>query len=197
MRSNAKTPAKADGRRQRSEASREKIVHAVLDLIRAGDLTPGAEAVAVRARVGLRTVFRHFDNMESLYRQINALISAEVRPLAARPLSPGDWKMRVAELLERRIVIFERILPFKIAADVHRHRSPFLAEQTELLIQEQRTSLVAVLPKDRRRKSAFLDGLDLLMSFDTWRRLRIDQKLSRARARTVVKQLIDSFIAAP
>src|SRR3974390_3024653 len=108
-----------DGRHQRSEASRLRIVRAMQELVQAGDVTPSAEAVATRARVGLRTVFRHFDNMESLYREIDSLIAAEVLVIVESPLLSGEWKSQMREILERRIRIFERIMPFKIAADVH------------------------------------------------------------------------------
>lgn len=185
-----KARAHRDGRRQRSEASRERIVAAMLELISAGDVTPSADAVAARAGVGLRTVFRHFDNMESLYQQINAAMSAEIRPLAERPLAPGDWKSRLAELIARRIGIFERILPFKIAADIHRHGSPFLAARALEMVREQRASFCAVLPDERRGDPLFLESLDLILSFDTWRRLRKEQKLSRPRARAVVEHLV-------
>lgn len=185
-----KSHRQKDGRRRRSEASRERIVAAMLELISAGDVTPSADAVAARAGVGLRTVFRHFDNMESLYRQINAMMSAEIRPLIQRPLAPGDWNSQLAELIERRIGIFERIMPFKIAADVHRHGSPFLAGQATEMVREQRATFSAVLPAARRKDPLFLESLDLLLSFDTWRRLRKEQKLSRPRARAVLSHLV-------
>ena len=95
-----------DGRRERSEASRERIVRAMLDLVGEGNVSPGAEDVAARAKVGLRTVFRHFDNMESLYRQIDAMIVAEVQPIADAPYKSADWRARVGEIVERRARIF-------------------------------------------------------------------------------------------
>jgi AcrR family transcriptional regulator len=55
----------ADGRRQRSSRSRERIVLAMIDLIRAGEMSPAAARVAEKANVGLRTVFRHFEEMET------------------------------------------------------------------------------------------------------------------------------------
>jgi hypothetical protein len=55
-----------DGRLHRSMTTRRKIVTALETLIRAGTLSPTAEQVAVQAQVGLRTVFRHFDDMETL-----------------------------------------------------------------------------------------------------------------------------------
>ncbi|MEO8374286.1 MAG: hypothetical protein ABI471_03615, partial [Sphingomonas bacterium] len=53
-----------DGRRRRSETSRDKIVEAMLAIVAEGQITPSAEQVALRAEVGLRSVFRHFKDME-------------------------------------------------------------------------------------------------------------------------------------
>ena len=59
--------APEDGRRKRSQTSRDKIVAAMLALVEEGAITPSAEQVATRARVGLRTVFRQYSDMETLY----------------------------------------------------------------------------------------------------------------------------------
>ncbi len=187
-------PEQTDGRRQRSEASRERIVHAMLELVGVGFVTPSAEAVAARAGVGLRTVFRHFDNMESLYQQINAVMSAEIRPMADRPFSAREWRAQVDELIDRRILIFERIMPFKIAADLHRHHSPFLAERWAEMTREQRESVSRVLPKKQRYDAPFFESLDLVLSFETWRRLRKDQKLAVPRARQVLERLVGALL---
>ncbi len=195
---NLDTPARerTDGRRQRSEASHERIVRAMLELVGAGQVTPGAEAVAARAGVGLRTVFRHFANMESLYQQIDAVMTAEIRPMVERPFSAGEWKAQLGELIDRRICIFERIMPFKIAADVHRHHSPFLAGQVAEMAREQRAALSRLVPKDKRDDAWFFESLDLLLSFETWRRLRKDQKLSIPRARQVLERLVGALVKA-
>ena len=195
---NVDTPTReqTDGRRQRSEASRERIVRAMLELVGAGQVTPSAEAVAAHAGVGLRTVFRHFDNMESLYQQIDAVMTAEIRPMVERPFSAGDWKAQLGELIDRRIGIFERIMPFKIAADVHRHHSPFLAGQVAGMTREQRAELGRLVPKDKRDDALFFESLDLVLSFETWRRLRKNQKLSLPRARQVLERLVGALLKA-
>jgi AcrR family transcriptional regulator len=185
---------KTDGRRQRSEASRGRIVQAMLELISAGDVSPSAEGVAKHAGVGLRSVFRHFDNMESLYREIDSLISAEVIPIVERPLTPGSWDAQLQEVLDKRVRIFERIMPFKIAADVHRYNSPFLEERMGFFARMQREALLAILPSDRRKQTEFVDSLDLVLSFDTWKRLRKEQQLSAARARRVLEYLVANFV---
>ena len=194
MRSEFSPNEELDGRRQRSESSRRRIVRAMLDLIGAGDVAPSAESVAARAGLGLRTVFRHFDNMESLYHEISAAMTAELRPVAEQPFESADWRGRFGELVDRRVRIFERIMPFKIAADVHRDRSPVLARQAAELVREQRAALVRVVPAEKRTDSAFFEGLDLLLSFDTWRRLRKDQGLSVARARRTLDTLVSALL---
>lgn len=179
-----------DGRRQRSEASRERIVQAMLELIGTGDIVPSAESVAVRAGVGLRTVFRHFDNMESLYQEIGAVIAAQILPVAQKPFEAHDWRGQILEMIGRRAQIFERIMPFKIAADVHRHQSPFVRNQGVEFIRLQRAALIRILPQSSPANTTLVESLDLVLSFEAWRRLRKDQKLSVARARQTLVMLV-------
>src|SRR5580692_11820333 len=103
--------AEADGRRRRSQDSRARIVAAMLELTRAGDVAPSAEQVAERAQVGLRTVFRHFNDMDSLYREMSHAIEGELREVVLRPFKAKVWRERVLELIERRSHAFEKIAP--------------------------------------------------------------------------------------
>jgi AcrR family transcriptional regulator len=56
-----------DGRRLRSERSREAIIDVMLTLIEEGALIPTAQQVSERAGVGIRSVFRHFSDMAGLF----------------------------------------------------------------------------------------------------------------------------------
>jgi AcrR family transcriptional regulator len=190
------TPQRTDRRRLRSEASRVSIVRAMLQLVGEGDMTPSAEAVAARAGVGLRSVFRHFDNMESLYRQINAEMTAEIRPIAEQPFSTRKWPAQLDEVIDRRTKIFERIMPYKIAADLHRYQSPFLADKAAELTREQRAVLDRIAPTILRNDALFMDSLELILSFDSWRRLRKDQKLTVPRARRAIAHLVHALLNA-
>lgn len=175
-----------DGRRVRGHENRRKIIEAMLGLIGEGAISPSAEEVAGRANVGLRTVFRHFDDMDSLYREISEAMNAELMPIASAPIPEGDWRERLAELATRRSHVFEKMMPFKIAADVHRHRSAFLLGEHAQLNVIQRSILRDVFAPVLRLKGATLEALDLLLSFDTWRRLRQDQNLSVVQTRNTV-----------
>src|SRR5271155_753085 len=89
-----------DGRRQRTVDSRARIVSAMLELTHAGHVTVSAELVAERASVGLRTVFRHFNDMDSLYREMSLAIEARLREeVGAFAFTSTDWREQLAELI--------------------------------------------------------------------------------------------------
>lgn len=188
--------AQIDGRRIRGEDNRRKIVSAMLKLVEAGQVNPTAEEVAKEAGVGLRTVFRHFDDLESLRAEISERMTAEVRPHFERPLEAKDWQGRLAELIDRRAQVFERLLPFKIAGDAHRHASAFLTSEHKTLVKAQRDALRHALPLEFVNDKARLDALDLLLSFDSWKRLRHDQGVSVRDARAAWRFAADALTSS-
>ncbi len=177
---------KKDGRVLRGQENRRRIVEAMLRLVRKGNISPSAEDVSAEADVGLRTVFRHFDDMDSLYREISEVMLSEIAPIAGAPLPEGDWPVRLSAMVDRRSVVFEKIMPFMVAADVHKHRSAFLREDHAMLARVQRAMLRDALPPTLREEGTRLEAIDLLMSFESWRRLRQDQGLSIAQAKKTV-----------
>lgn len=179
-----------DGRRRRSQDSRARIVAALLALIREGVVAPGAEQVAERAEVGLRTVFRHFKDMDSLYREVSHVISAELRKVILRPFKGQTWRERVLELVERRTPAFEQITPIRRAADAHRHNSEFLAAHHAGLVREAREILRRELPPELADDPIKFETLDMLLSYETWSRLRREQGLPARKAREVLEAAI-------
>jgi AcrR family transcriptional regulator len=57
------------------------MVQALIDLVGEGVLQPTAQQVAARAKVGIRTVFRHFSDMDSLFAEIDERVRAQALPL--------------------------------------------------------------------------------------------------------------------
>lgn len=180
----------ADGRRRRSQTSRARIVEAMLELVHAGNPAPSAEAVAARAEVGLRTVFRHFADMESLYREMSARIEAELTAMIEKPFEGATWRDRVVELVRRRAAVYERIAPFKRASEVHLHQSPFLQADHARMADGARRILRDQLPAAVARDVGTFETLDLLLSFEAWNRLRTDQGLNERRARALLEAAV-------
>lgn len=182
-----KTPKSGvDGRRVRGEDNRRRIVDALLKLVASGVVSPSADDVAAQAGVGLRTVFRHFADMESLYREISERMTLEILPIAQRPFRSEDWRDRLEELVDRRAQVFERLLPFKIAGDAHRHGSPFLTNEQGAIVKTLREALRHAIGLKVVDDKLRFEALDLFISFEAWRRLRVDQGLSARDARAVM-----------
>ncbi|HEX3367484.1 TetR/AcrR family transcriptional regulator [Phenylobacterium sp.] len=187
--------ASSDGRRRRGQDNRAKIVAAMLDIIHAGDLAPSAEQVAQRADVGLRTVFRHFQDMDSLFREMSVVIMGELHAVAETPFRSEDWRERVVELVERRGRAFEEVGPFLRATSLLQRRSKYMDIDHARLVKALREILRQQLPPAVARDQPKLEALDLLLSFEAWSRLRREQGLSPQRAQdtlvAAIRRLID------
>jgi AcrR family transcriptional regulator len=191
----AKTADEADGRKHRSQKSQARIVNAMLELVAQGNLEPSADQIADIAKVGRRSVFRHFKDMDTLYREMTNSIATTMGSIVLQPFQAADWAGRVLELVDRRAVGFEKMKPFLLAGQVHRHRSPYLKASHAQFVQMLRQILLGLLPKEIARNADLLEALDMLLSFETWNRLRDDQGLGIAKAKRVLKQVIQSALA--
>lgn len=179
-------PRHSDGRRRRSQQSRDRIVGAMMALVGEGHLSPIAEQVAERAGVGLRSVFRHFKDMDSLFAEMAARVALQYQP-ALVPFFAVDWRGQLAESIDRRVGIFEALLPFKRAADAHRHKSASI-QATYLVTQKLlRARLPGLLPPTLTGDPLALETLDFLLSIETWQRLRVEQGLAVATARRIIE----------
>lgn len=184
----------SDGRRLRSERSRTQIIDALFDLIRDGDMNPSAARVAERAAVGQRTVFRHFEDMDSLFGEMAEQIQAEVMPIVLAPYASSDWRERLIELVKRRSDVFERIFPVRVSANLRRFQSRFLMDEYRRGIMFERQTLKAILPAEILADAVLLDALDVATGFHSWRRMRQDQNLSQQEATRVMMLMVERLI---
>jgi AcrR family transcriptional regulator len=190
----AKTAEEADGRKHRSQKSQMLIVNAMLELVAQGNLAPSADQIADIAKVGRRSVFRHFSDMDTLYREMADSIAATMESIVQRPIEAADWYGKVLELVDRRAMAFEKMKPFLLAAQLHRHRSAFLRASHARFVEMLRRILLGILPKDVARDAVLVEALDMLLSFASWSRLREDQGLSIAKSKRILKQAIESLL---
>jgi AcrR family transcriptional regulator len=187
-------PGRVDGRRERGRSSHKRIVEAMMELIVAGDLSPSAARVAEEAGIGLRTVFRHFDDMDALYAEITATITERVMPIVVAPYPDQPWRANIGELVRRRVDVFEATLPFRLAANIKRYQSPFLMGQYSRVVMLERELIVRLLPASVRADRIGVEALCAALSFQTWRTLRHDQSLSAEEAGAVMGQMVDAVM---
>jgi len=185
----------SDGRVRRGERSGQAIVEAMIALVGDGILDPTAQQVAARARVGIRTVFRRFSDMERLFAEVGTRLEAGVLPLLVGGRPSGDLAQRARALVDQRVTFFEHIAPYKRAGNLKRWRSRVLSDRHARLVGALRADLARWLPELRRAPAAVADALDLATSFEAWDRLRTEQRLSRERARAAVERTVLCLVA--
>lgn len=186
-----------DGRARRSRQSRQRIVDAMIELVQTGVLEPTADQVAGRAGLAMRTVFRHFSDMESLYREIARRMQTHAQPLMDEPIDSETWQQSLHKLVDKRARLYEELLPMRRAADALRHRSPFLQQEEVRFVRLARDVLRRTLPAILAGDPDRFEALDAVLSYDMWMRLRRSQSLSAGAARGVVHAAVASLTASP
>lgn len=182
-----------DGRKRRSQTSQRRIVSAMIELVGEGHVTPSAELVAERAKVGLRSVFRHFKDMDSLYREMAASIETAMAGAISTPFQARDWQGQILEMVERRSATFERLAPYLRAGQVHRHRSRVLRAGHDQFVILLRQLLQERVPPATLAEET-MAALELLLSFETWSRLRHEQSLDPLAAKRVLSHTIGRLL---
>ena len=186
--------ASTDGRVRRAQRSRAAIADALYELVAEGQLEPTAREVAERAGVGLRSVFRHFQDMDSLYTTLHERLVQELTPLFVMTPPHGPPLERVTALAAQREEIFERIGPFKHASDFRRQRSGVLRANHLFLVRRLRENLERWLPELPSAAPELFEAADQAASFEAWSRLRDEQRLDAAGARAVLEAQLAALV---
>ena len=194
------TSSELDGRRARRGRNREAVVDALLELFREGELNPSVAAVAERSGVSLRSVFRYFDDLDDMGRIAIQRHLDNVGHLFELPdIGAGSRATRIDALVAQRSALYERVAPVVRAAQIRAPFQPVIAEALvarRALMRDQLHKQFAVelagLPDDE--VSAIVLNADLLASFEAMEILRVDQKLSTARAVAVVRTGLDRLL---
>lgn len=186
------TPAEipTDGRVQRSERSREAIVQAMLDLIGEGTLSPTAQQVAERADVGVRTVFRHFSDMDTLFATMNERLTESVSDLFVNIVQEGPLDERIDALMDRRFQIFGKLGPYYQSGAQARARSPFLREQHDVNCRTFRRDLRLWIPEIKQADTPIASALELTLSHEAYNQLRVDHKLTAKKASETIRTIV-------
>ncbi|MEM0930343.1 MAG: TetR/AcrR family transcriptional regulator [Pseudomonadota bacterium] len=178
-----KTTQRVGPRTSRSELSRQRIIDAVITLIFRGQPRFGAVDVAKEAQIGLRTVFNHFDDMDSLYREMDAQVHQKLLlPIILRPFETTEWRDQVMEAAVRRAEVYEAGFPAAKFARSMQVQSIALREAAERGRALERSAVEAIIPKDLAGREPLVIALDAAFGFDNWAHLRDDAGLSAEEA---------------
>jgi AcrR family transcriptional regulator len=194
----------ADGRRLRRDRNRDAVVRALLSLYNEGNLNPATEEIAARSGVSARSLFRYFDDVDDLCEAAIEQQQHDVRHLLTLEVgADASFRERVAALVHQRGELFEAIesvatvsrlrAPFQlVVADRLTHGRAYLRLQLAALFAAE----LATMPDDVAAMR--LSAADVATSFEAWRLLRDDQRLSRPKAAAVVADALTAlFHTAP
>lgn len=191
--------SRVDGRLARSQRTKRAIVDALRSLHHDGDLRPTAPRVAERAGVSLRTVWQHFDDLESLLVEAGErdfeIASGFVEPVAASlPLAE-----RIDRVTGQRARMFEEMAPPWRAARLHEPFSAQIRSNRDRLMRYGREQLEATFAPElaaRRGRSRrdLLNALQAACSWATWEALRSDLHVGAEEARGAVVALLAGLL---
>lgn len=166
-----------DGRRLRSERTRQLIVEAYISLVRDTGQAPTAAQVAERAGYSVRSVFERFPDLGTLRLAAVDLALAEVRSVAALQARDQDRATRLRLQVEARAHNRERWLPLWRVMVNQTEVSAGMVERIEKIRALSMQRIEAVFARElaaagaEERRMALV-AIEALTEFESWDRLR-------------------------
>jgi AcrR family transcriptional regulator len=185
-----------DGRRARRHRSRDLAVDALLDLLNEGVIRPTAQQVAERSGVSLRSIFRIFDDVESLNAAACARQVARVRHLFVDVPAEGTLDARIDQVVAINGRLYESIAPVRRAALRAAPESEAVQETLARARGWGRAEVERVFAEELDQAGRdVVAAVELALSFEAWDQLRSAQGLSSARTASSVTRLLRSLLA--
>ena len=183
-----------DGRRQRGERTRLAIIQAALSLQEDGVLVPTAQQISDRAGVLIRSFFRHFEDMESLFEALDAHLRDAHEALFIGGDRNGDLESRIKHAVARRSGAFEQLKNLIVGTKAQLWRYEVLRNNYARSQRGLRRDLEQWLPEMLELPDATQESVDAIASFEMWQRLRSEQNLSEEQSRAVVESLLGQVL---
>ncbi len=166
-----------DGRTARRNRNKDAVLDALIELAREGDGLgePSVEAIAERAAVSYRSVYRYFDDRtELMLSAIERVMGEDYAIFDVEGLGDGSFDTRIARLIEVRLAAYRRLAPLTRIAIRLRADEPAVAEAYEDVRGQMRAQLEtqfapeldAVATQDRAGVIAAVDAMFQAESLD-------------------------------
>ncbi len=185
---------RVDGRTARRDRNRLAVLDAVIELFTEDNLHPGVHEVAERSGVSLRSVYRYFEDADSL------IASAIERQLdLARPLfliddlGQGTLDGRIERFATRRVGLYDAVQVVYRASCIRAGRDPQVHAglvQARASLREQTLTMFApeLRSHDECRSSDLANQIDVLAQFDAIGYLMVDVGLSSGETKHFVQR---------
>ena len=188
-----------DGRRLRSERTRQYLIEAYMALLRQSPRPPTASQIADRAGYSVRSLFERFPDLLSLSLAAADFAFAQANAQAAIRNATADRATRIRTQVETRAQTCEDWLPLWRALVLNQQ----VSEELRMRIRRVREAIVARIVLMYRPELSTLDepmrrytliALEALTDFESWGRMRENYGLTIEEAREVWTRTIDRLL---
>ena len=171
--------AHVDGRILRSKKSQNIILESIINLINKGNLYPTAEEVAKESGIAIRTVFRHFDDMETLLMKVDESINHKLLNDEKEIRLDSPLTERLGLIIEERLYYYNKYENIMIATITQLPKYKILQKRYPEYQKLLRKRTERIIPEILNLKSANQELLDASLSFGFYQRLKF-QGLSKS-----------------
>lgn len=188
-----------DGRRARRHRSRDQAVDALLDLLEEGVVRPTAQQVAERSGVSLRSIFRIFDDVDTLHSEAAARQLQRNAHLYVDVTDSGPLQARIDELVQVHDRLYVAVAPVRRAGMRVPNATGGLAAMLELAREYLRGEIQRVFANElaRRRDAAVtVPALEVALSFEAWDQMASGQGLDADARQATTVRLVSALLAA-
>jgi AcrR family transcriptional regulator len=183
----------------RARRNHDRILDALLELLAEGVHDPRAQQIASRAGVVVRTVFHHFPDVMSIYREATIRQAVTLLPRLV-PFDPFlDVMERTVALVDKRDEIYTQMAPLRRALRTNTDDS-FIDLRECVALRTAMTRQVRRTYEYELRMHAdpleALSRLDAATSFEIWDYFRLIQRASRTNTRAFMTRLVVNEVGA-
>ena len=164
--------SQVDGRILRSQKSQSVILTALIKLINAGNYYPTAEEVAKESGIAIRTVFRQFDDMESLLIKVDEIINHKLINDEKEIKLNSPLIARLELIIEERLHYYNKYENIMIATITQLPKYKILQKKYPEYQRLLRKRTEDIIPEILTLKSNNQELLDATLSFGFYQRLK-------------------------
>ena len=182
-----------DGRRLRGARTRQRVIDALLELVREGNRNPRIGEIAERAGCVARSIFDHFVSMNGLRGAATDYAMNHVIALAPLVNADADRQTRIsAQVHTRTLHLWRLLLAGQSSSPGLRDKVTVVRKMIGLRLEAMYRPELASLPEVERRK--LLVTLEALTDFESWGLMREYHEMSFDDACGIWVGAIDSLL---
>lgn len=184
-----------DGRRLRSERSKKAILDACQALMKEGRLVPTAQRISDKAGVPIRSFFRHFPDMGTLFRELDDSMRPEFERIFITESCDGSLAERIESAISLHARSYEENKAITNSTKAQLWRYTVLQENYAKWQRRLRKDLENRIPELKDIDSGSRELIDALASYEMWDRLRQHQKLSIGKSTRLIQGLVEKTLS--